>query len=317
MQIEYTKKEKVAGFFIIAAFCSFFALFAIIGVSKDLFKSYTAYYAVFNEGYNLQKNAAVKLFKADIGKVKNIEPYDNKVRVEILILDEFASRIRKDTMVTVESPTFIGSEYISVYPGSTKSPLLFDGEQIISKEKKSITDIMEEFEIAKTAKMFVKTIQDLSNIAKEIKDPNGPLFASLNGLNNTINNIETLTNDMKNGKGSLGAILTSEKSSNSINQILSDIHKTSNSLPDILENVKNILIKIDTASNLLNASLENIKKGSNDVPQITRSVSDGVEEIRDNVKNLDKIITSLKDNFLIKFNLPKEAKEKDINMDLR
>ena len=44
----------------------------MIGRGQGLFKKYVTYYTTFNESYNLQTNAAVKLFKTDIGKVKQI-----------------------------------------------------------------------------------------------------------------------------------------------------------------------------------------------------------------------------------------------------
>lgn len=71
-----------------------------------------------DESYNLQINAAVELFKTDIGKVKKINLVENRVRVTLEILEEYAPRIRMDSIASVESPTFIGDGYVSIKPGS-------------------------------------------------------------------------------------------------------------------------------------------------------------------------------------------------------
>jgi len=59
-----------------------------------------------------------------IGKVKKITLTDDKVKVEQAILQEYASRIRNDTIAIVESPTFIGSEYVSIKPGAFDAPVI-------------------------------------------------------------------------------------------------------------------------------------------------------------------------------------------------
>ena len=177
---------------------------------KDWFEKYVPYYTTFNESYNLQENASVKLFKADIGKVQKVTLVQNRVRVKLLILDQYASRIRQDAIAVVESPTLIGSEYISIIPGSADAPLLLPDGEIPSKEKRSLTDIMAEFEVEKTAKMVVETMQNLSDIAQRLSDPEGPLWSALNNVNRISGNIEAITADLKTGKGPIGALMTSE-----------------------------------------------------------------------------------------------------------
>ena len=117
---------------------------------KDWFAEEVTFYTEFKESYNLQVNAAVKLFRADIGKVKKISLGEDNVKVQLAILSKYASRIREDAVAVVDSPTLIGSEYISTFPGRSRSPIIPDGGTIPSKEKKSVSDIIKEFEVEKT-----------------------------------------------------------------------------------------------------------------------------------------------------------------------
>ena len=112
MELDFSKKEKIVGTFIISVTVLLLVTVVIIGRGKDWFKKYITYYTVFDEGYNLQPDTAVKLFSANIGKVKDITLVGDKVEVTLKILDDFRSRIRTDSIATVKSPTLIGSEYI-------------------------------------------------------------------------------------------------------------------------------------------------------------------------------------------------------------
>ncbi len=110
----------------------------ILGRGKDWFADEVTFYTSFKESYNLQVNAAVKLFKADIGKVKRISLGEDNVNVQLAILAKYASRIRQDAVAVVDSPTLIGSEYISIVPGAPNAPKIPVGGMIPSIEKKSI-----------------------------------------------------------------------------------------------------------------------------------------------------------------------------------
>ena len=57
--------------------------------------------------------------------------------------------------------------------------------------------------------------------------------------------------------------------------------------------------------------------GSEDIPQITQSAKGGIQEIRAEVDNIDKVVQSLQQNFLIRPNLPPEPEGKNIDAGLR
>ena len=88
----------------------------------------------------------------------------------------------------------------------------------------------------------------------------------------------------------------------------------------MLENIpriKNIVKDIEEAARTLNVILSNLEKGSHDIPRVTRSSAQGIHEIREAVDNIDKVVTSIKKNFLIKPNLPPEPEAENIDAGLR
>ncbi|PIE75368.1 MAG: hypothetical protein CSA18_00340 [Deltaproteobacteria bacterium] len=338
MDLEFKKREKVVGFFIIIICLLLIFSFVLIGRGKGLFKKYVQYYTVFNDAYNLQDGAPVKLYNADIGKVRDIELVEDKVRVELLIVDEFKKKVRKSSYVTVKSPTFIGSEYLALVTGSKDSPLIPEEGQIPSIEKKSLTDLMSEFQVEKTAKKFVESVQDLSDIIAKLKSDKGPFFSVLY-------DIQKIVSDIEKGKGNIGQILRTKTIVNEISviltrveKILEDVSLASSKTPytvDLvnknLERVDSIGKNFDESSRSLNSLLndlkkrmndialiiKNIEKGSGDIPEITKSALDSIQEIRFGVKKADDAIQALQKNFLIRNNLPERKEPGQYESDTR
>lgn len=337
MELAFDRKEKIAGVFVITVAILLLATVVILGRSKDWFKTYVTYYTIFDESYNLQENAAVKLYNADIGKVKKITLVENKVKVKLSILEQYASRIRKDSVAIVESPTFIGSEYIAIQSGIADILIEENGE-IPSAAKKSVADILTEFQVEKTAKMVVEAVQNLSEIAQIIRDPNGPLFEAFENINKILSCSEKIASDVQAGKGSVGNVLKSKQLTDSIvrnfdkmETILASINKASIKTPETIDTVqkignevfdniaiiKKILNETTKSISILNTILSNMEKGSRDVPKVTQSTKQGVNEIRVGVESIDKVFQSLQKNILIRSNLPPELEGKNIDAGLR
>ena len=324
MDIYFSKKEKNVGVFIISIIILLLVTIIIIGRGKDWFKTYIIYYTTFNESYNLQDNASVKLFKANIGKVKEIALDGNKVKVKLAILEEYSSRIRTDSIAIVESPTFIGSEYVSIQPGSHDASLIPEGGEIKSEAKKKLSDFMAEFQVEKTAKMVVQAAQDISEITKIMRDPNGPFFTAVDNVNKTISHLEAVASDIRAGKGTVGGLLKSrallETIQNDLEKagtILENISDATTKTPETMVRIKKIGDGVLDCISSIKKILKEVEEGSSDIPKVTESTKRGVNEIRNGVENIDKVVQSLQKNILIRSNLPPEPKGENVDAGLR
>lgn len=317
MRISFDTREKIVGAFMIIMMILLLSIVVMIGRGKDWFKAYVTYYTVFDEAYNLSEDAQVKLYKADIGKVESVKLEGDKVKVELAILKDYAPRIKTDSVATVESPTLIGSEYVSIKPGTPKALPLAEKATIPSQAKKSLDDVMAEFEVEKTAKMFVKSLQAISKIVEHMQDSEGPLFASLDSMAKAMANIEAVTRDIKQGKGSLGKLVSSEQLLQNIYEQLSHVSRILTNLEQATAKTPDIVDAIRDSVNTINQIVANIEKGSQDVPAVTKSAKHGIKEIRDGVEEVDKVVQSAKKNFLIRPNLPPEPTGENIDAGLR
>ncbi len=304
MDLEFNRREKIVGLFIIVIAVLLLSTVVIIGRGQDWFKKNVTFYTTFDEAYNLKAGAAVKLHKADIGKVKKISIVENKVRVRLDVFEEYAGMIKKDSIATVESPTFIGDEYISITPGRIIVSPAEPGSDIRSMEKKSLADLLNDFQVEKTSKMLVEAIQDIAEIVKIIRDPQGPLFS-------TMDSIEMIMVDIHDKLDKVDKILEN------INQASVKAPDSMGYVQDSLKSLRTIFRDIEKSVTMLNKTLTNVEKGSQDIPDVMKSVQRRISEGRDLMEDVDKVLKSLQKNFLIKPNLPPEPEEEPIDAVLR
>ncbi len=310
MELNFTTREKKVGAFMIVIALVLLATIFAIGRGKDWFRSYVHYYTILDETYNLTVDAAVKMSKADIGKVKKISLVGDKVRVEIAILNDYASRIKADSIAIVESPTFIGSEYVSIKPGSSSEPPIPPDGEIRSQAKKSIDDVMAEFRVAETAKKVVEAVRDLSEVAAQLRNPEGPLFTALHTTNRILEHIENVTRDVKDGKGPVGDILKSEAMVKNIRQDLERIDRILGNIDKTTEQAPEIMQGLQAGIQDVRKILADVEKGSTDVPEVTRAAKQGIGEARDSLKNVDGVVQSIKKNPFIRLNIPRNRRGK-------
>lgn len=311
MELKFTRRERIVGLFMVGVALLLLATVFLVGRGKDWFKTYVTYYTVFNESYNLSVNAAVKLSKADIGKVKDISLTEDKVRVELAILKEYSHRIKEDSIATVESPTLIGSEYVSIKVGSAKSPWRKPGSEIPSEPKKSLDDLMTEFQIQETAKKFVKAVQNLSDLTEQLTNRRGPLYKTLHSAQGFMGNLEVVSRDVRDGKGSVGNIIRSDELVKNIQTEIKRLDKILAGLeqqtPGVMEDVK--------------ASVQSLKKilaaVESNTPELVGSTQKGIDEIRHEIKNLDSVMQSVQKAPIIRSNLPPGPKGENTDAGLR
>lgn len=345
METRYTRAEKNVGVFVVAITILLLATVVMLGRGKDWFAEEVTFYTQFKESYNLEANAAVKLFKADIGKVKRINLREDHVEVELRILHRYASRIRKGSVASVDSPTLIGSEYISILPGSTHAAKIPPGGAIPSVEKRSISDMLKAFEVEKTAQMTVKMIQETAALIETLKSPDGPLLNTLNNIQQTSLHLARITGHIENGQGSLGSLVVSRELVDgvmqnlaTVNRLLVEIRDTSTQGPGIMaqvsgnlttiqnagsgvvasvEKLKVILLEAQGALQTIHQILDNFRQASEEVPRVTTTAKDGIREIREGVQNIDRVVKSLQRNIIIRSNLPDEPTSLDTDAGIR
>jgi len=332
MDAPYTRKEKIVGSILIIVGIMLLITLLAIGRGKDWFQKYGTYYTEFGESYNLSSGAAVKLYNAEIGKVKNIVLVEDRVRVELKILEKYRYRIKTDSVATVKNATFFyGTEYISIKPGSTDAGFLPEGAEIPSEPKKSIEDLLSEFGIQDAVAKIIGIFKDIGDIIKQLKDPEGPLASAAHHLSRTTSHAKGITRDIDEGKGTAGQLFKSAELAQTIQveiknlgAIFSDLQVASERTPGMMDQVRDNLIRLEPILDEVRDSVSSLKKtlkeaetASHQIPGAVRIAEKDIREIRDALENADRILMSIQNSFLVKSNLPPDPQGERTDADLR
>lgn len=286
--------EKMVGALLILTIIVVTGSVIVIGRGKAWFRDYGVYNIIFDEGYNLKEGATVKIFNTDVGHVTSIEiTPQNKVGVTIRILKEYSKLIRQDAVAVVASPTFIGSEYISISAGSPGSLLIPEEGIIPSKRKKSLSDYAEEFRLEEKFNALTRILYSLEETMDQLKDPEGPLLGTLWDL-------RAITNDIKEGQG-LGNVLVK-------NDLYERLDRQMVHLEATLANAEKTSQGLEQAARVLPEAMQEMRKILQDIKTASRDAPAIAQTARENLQKLDQILESAKRNPLIKGGIPPKEK---------
>lgn len=294
MEMKFSTMEKMVGALLILTIIIVTGSVIVIGRGKAWFRDYGVYNIVFDEGYNLREGATVKIFNTDVGHVTSLEiTPQNKVGVTIKILKEYSKLIRRDSVAVVASPTFIGSEYISISAGSPGSTLIPEEGIILSKKKKSLSDYAEEFHLEEKFNALTRILYSLEETMDQLKDPEGPLLGTLWDL-------RAITNDIKRGQG-LGNLLVK-------NDLYERLDRQMAHLEATLANAEKTSQGVEQAARVLPEAMQEMRKILHDIKTASRDAPAIAQGARENLQKLDQILESAKRNPLIKGGIPPKEK---------
>jgi phospholipid/cholesterol/gamma-HCH transport system substrate-binding protein len=310
--------ERMTGAFILLTLIVFLFTVAVVGRGKNWFRKHVVYYTTFEEGYNLVSGSRVKLLGTDIGSVTEVLlTTSNKVKVKVKVLAEYASRIRANSVATVESPTVIGSEYINIRPGTSKAAVIPPEGQIPTKEKKKFTEYLEQYEIGAKLEHIGKILEDLAQITDQLKDPKGPFFG-------TFGNLKRITGTVEAGEGSLGRLINSDELYEHMDTFVATLQETADHLvragasieegsahlekaaregPEMVDKTQELLDRLLKVQVIL-------EKVMTEVPEISAQAREGMQEV-------NRILDSVKENFLIRPNLPPPPESETHGLEIR
>jgi phospholipid/cholesterol/gamma-HCH transport system substrate-binding protein len=186
----------------------------------------------------------------------------------------------------VKSPTLIGSEYIEIQSGSPKSLPIPAYGQIPAKDPKTIDDIIAALQLEQKLQQVEAIMMDLASLTNSLQDPEGPLLG-------TLANVRTVTQNISEGQGTLGALISQETAYQEILTTLKQLREVSESLNNsataLNRDIPNITTKVDLI-------LREIEGGTRSFPEVARTTREGLRDVH-------QIIDSAKKNFLIRSNL--------------
>jgi len=296
--------ERMTGAFILLTLLIFLFTVAVVGRGKNWFRKHVVFYTTFEEGYNLVSGSRVKLLGTDVGSVVEVLLSEsNKAKVKIRVLADYASRIRTNSVATVESPTVIGSEYINIIPGTTNAPPIPPEGEIPTKEKKKLMEYLEEYEVGAKLENIGKILEDLAQITGTVSAGEGSLGRFVKSdelyqqIHDELNAIAKFVATLQETADHLA------RAGVKIEEGSKHVEKATREAPEMVDKVQELLDRLLRVNALM-------EKAMTEVPEISTQAREGMREV-----NL--ILESVKKNFLIRPNLPPSPESESHGLEIR
>jgi len=197
----HTSQFKVRlGMFVAGGLALFILAIFIIGKQKNLFNPVFKLTTTFYNVSGLQVGNNVRFSGITVGTVDNISILnDSTVKVNLLIRKEVKQFIKSDSQVAIGSEGLIGDRLLVISQGSFDSPLVREGEQLVSVEPVEMDAIMLSLKV--TASNAEVITQELAEIMMKINSGDGTLGRLIQDTTIARNIDQTIINLKKSSKG--------------------------------------------------------------------------------------------------------------------
>ncbi len=252
------RNEFKAGLFIIVAILLFLGSVLVIGREKQVFSDQLVYKVRFKDVRGLAEGAPVRMGGLSVGRVESInfasDAESLAVLVELAVGEKYSNKLRKNSLVAIETNGLLGDKFLSIIP-SSETEILPEGGELIARDDEDLQGLMKRAnsivqrvdalsgnieQITSTLKdkaipQFVSSMETVSKFVDDIEksdgllktlisDPKGKqamqdLFSAISAIGNTTNTIDQIVSLIQNGDGLLKTLLT-QKPSVDPNQLL-------------------------------------------------------------------------------------------------
>jgi phospholipid/cholesterol/gamma-HCH transport system substrate-binding protein len=264
MAYRFKHLEKVVGVFLTLVILIIVVVVIFIGRERKWFEQQYEFITEFWSGEGLKPGIVVAIKGIQIGEVKSVFlNEDNWIEVRFSVYEEYAKRIRKDSVAKLRSP-LIGSKVMEIIPGGEKQLPLENGSYIWSEDTEVGAEILKERAKEERPDQLTRILGNVERLTYNLSDANGNLERTLtkvqdfftlltdeNGsFNRTLKNIDRLTSSIEQKEGSIGKLMYDNY------ELYNDIVSIMNSLNTIMDDMKTLSGTISESSPEIKAAIE-------------------------------------------------------------
>ncbi len=220
-------ETRVGLFFVLAAMAA--VLMLEVSDNFSFFKKTYTLHADFNNVNELKEGDPVKLAGVQIGRVEGIALGGGEgkpVRVTLRIGEEHQARITSDATATIKFTGLMGQNFIAITPG-LDSVALETGALLRSQDAADLNTMLT------TMNSVASGIEAVTDSFKGVKIDSivGPmakfLQSNTNRMYNIVENMETISGQLAQGKGVAGKLLNDEELFHSLSRTVANMEKIS------------------------------------------------------------------------------------------
>ncbi|HQQ94439.1 MAG TPA: MlaD family protein [Bacteroidia bacterium] len=292
------------GAFVLSATILFILGLYYIGSKKNVFKSSITVSSVFNNVGGLTKGNNVRFNGINVGTVSKVyATSDTSIRVDFSVDEALTAYIGKTAVVSIGTDGLLGNKLLNISPGEKSDQKLEDGDLL-----QSVNPLQLDLAFRKLASSNDNLNELTGNVIDLYKDiqRKNALWKLLNDstvafqLKYTVKNmarvseqalaisqnLHELTEDIRNGKGSLGALISDTSLLSQLKHSSAQFQSMSDTLNTVSVNLSRLMRKLDgkqgSAGKLLNDSMSvyNFNKTVLRIDTAARNFDEDVKALR-------------------------------------
>ena len=235
-------------------------LVEILGGTERFQRTYVLH-ALFSGTQELKKGDPVKMAGVEIGRVRTIDlsETNNKVMVTLKLKEKY--KVRTDAVAMVKYTGLMGQNFIGIDFGTPGSPYLSENNFIQTAEQPDISAVIQKINnVAGNVENLTKSFtgDKIDNLLGPFTDF---LKANQMPLTVMIANMQAISSQISQGKGSMGKLIYDDSLYNSAASSITN-------LQDITSEVKMTISDARKSLNQVNSIFDNINQGQGTIGKL-------------------------------------------------
>lgn len=295
-------RTAVVGVFVVVGFLLFAVGLFLIGNRRMLFERNFEVFAHFTNISGLQNGALVRVAGMEAGEVTEIEVPggpSGQFRVRLRIREDLRPIIRTDSVASIQNDGLVGNKFIQVQAGTDGAPSIEDDGTILSQEPFDFADALRR--VDETLDLVTEIVQDVkvgieeallvvSDTGKEaqalLADVSVEIRDITDSTQKVAQDLQVLTTGVREGRGTVGKLLTDDAIYVSARNIASEAEKAAVNLREAAEQAK--------------GAVADFRGEDGPMKGITGDIQQTVTLARDTMHNLAENTEALKRNFFFR-----------------
>ncbi|MCE9540153.1 MAG: MlaD family protein [Bacteroidetes bacterium] len=319
MEKDILKNIRLGVFVLFGAILLIIALY-VIGNKRNLFGKTFSISAKFYNVNGLMKGKNVRFAGIDVGTVELVEIVnDSSVNVIMIIEKALQKFIKKNALASVGTDGLMGNKLVNINVVDELAPVVEDGDELrtlrsietdemtrtlnvtneniklISANVRDITDKLSSKNSLLTIFMDTVVAENIKAAILNIKDVGGQAVA-------VVRNFEQITKKIKDGKGTIGSLITDSSLFLNMNQVVTQLQKVSDTAGIVVGDITSVIGKIKVGD----GSVGNLLTDTTFVHNLNQSV----KSINSAAKGFDENMEALKHTILLRRYYKKQDKQK-------
>jgi phospholipid/cholesterol/gamma-HCH transport system substrate-binding protein len=302
------------GVFVIAGLAFLVLLLYVIGKNQNMFGNTFMLRARFGNVHGLMKGNNIRYAGINAGTVSDVEVLnDTTIEVTMLVKTKMKEYIRKNAKVSITTDGLMGNKLINIEPGKTNSPLAREGEifygnpgpdtdemlRVLNATNNDIAEISKELKTTvlriNNSKMIWALLSD-GSIPANIRGTLTRINTASGNMNDMMVDLNSITDDIKNGKGSVGQLLRDTSIAADVKETIAKIKNVGAGADSLSQKINQLVTSVSHEINNGKGTVNALLKDE----QMRSDLAGTLSEIEKDSKTLTQVMEAIRHSVLFR-----------------